>query len=458
MTMYKEVAIDTQEQALAVESPHPDYIKFIRCLKIFGAFLIPAAILYLLTGDKQVVLYFVGAVFLLLALYHTPFGLMVLFSFLSLEHAVVFREDFSASKLLGIVVLASYLLHMLKLKFFLGLPQRLMILFCLWSWASYLWCIDPVFTMSQLQQLSLQIGVGFIFFNVIRDKKSFFLVLSGFAVGAVIISWMLMFGSVAYSSWSTEELGRALLVEGHSNPVNIGRAISVGFLVLCLTFFWKRRRVLQYSTYAALILMLLAMLLKTQSRLAVFVSVAAPIFAFIMIGEQQYRIKRLLYAAMIAVVAFGFLNIVLKSDLMTESARERFTQTGFKESGRIDMWIDGVGLMMKRPLHGYGLGNAPFARKGKGKGGSLHNNFIAIGADLGLVGLALFGSLLIVLYKQVSRITDQKFKWLGMAMFFLVVVSGVPAVNYTLKDFWYAMQIVVVVIKLSEDYKTVESG
>jgi O-antigen ligase len=136
------------------------------------------------------------------------------------------------------------------------------------------------------------------------------------------------------------------------------------------------------------------------------------------------------------------MNIVFsKTNLMSESAQERFVGAGLEESGRMAMWAEGLSLIAKRPLQGYGLCNSPYARKGKGKQYALHNNFIAVGADLGLVGLALFIAILLVLFAQLRRISDPQLKWLGMAMFFAAVVTGVTAINYVMKDFWYALQV-----------------
>ena len=434
------------------EQDHQDFRHLIRCVKIFGVACVIACVFYLLTREKNIAQGILGSVFVLLALYHTPFGLMVLFTFLGLENVMVFRPDFSYSKLIGIIVLVSYLLKVFRYPFVMGVPQRLILFFCLWCWASYFWCVKPDATMPMLQMLTLQIGVFFIMVNVIRDKKSFFVVLGGFAAGAIIISWLLMFGTVAYTTLSGEQMGRAVLAEGHSNPVIIGRAIAIGFIVTCLIF-WKSNKILRYCACAVLALMFLALLTRTQSRLALFVAVLAPIFAFIMTADKRYRLKRLISAALIAGVAYFFMGFVLKSGLMTDMARDRFVSQGFKESGRLEMLADGLRLIASRPLHGYGIGNSSYARTGRGKGGSLHNNFVGLVADVGLVGLAPVVLLLIILYMQIYRITDPRLKWLGMAMLFYVVVSGITAVTYIQKDFWYPLQIAALTALLSRDEK-----
>lgn len=66
--------------------------------------------------------------------------------------------------------------------------------------------------------------------------------------------------------------------------------------------------------------------------------------------------------------------------------------------GRLDIWKNGAALMLKHPITGVGIGGFETAEGlshgGFGKWSSAHNSFVQIGAELGIMGLILFGKLL----------------------------------------------------------------
>jgi O-antigen ligase len=330
-------------------------------------------------------------------------------------------------------------------------PQKLIFTLALWSCATLLWSIDLGRTGTALSTFLLYIGFCFIFLNTVRDKKSFFAVLSGFAVGAFITSSMLMAGYAAYETGSAAEMGRATLHEDVS-PVILGRSIAFGFLAACCTFFWpgKLKKII---TMGLLMLFFLAIATKTQSRTALAVALGVPVLSLILCSESKNRLKYFFFALLFGGIALFAVNQTLKSDLMTKRAKVRFQGQGLEESGRLRFWSLGFQAFLKRPIQGYGISNAPLALE-RLKGFSTHNNIVAISVELGLVGLVLFTAIFIVLYMQSRLISDVRLKWLGVAMLLFALVCGMTSTNYTKKDFWYALAVAMVAFNIQSPYKT----
>ncbi len=441
---------DISPNDMWVETDHPDFLKLLTCVKIFGAVSIIGVVIYFFSHDAKSALSIVGPAFLVLTLYHTPFGLIFLFAFLALENAFVFREDLSYSKLIGIVVLASYVLHIFDFKIVLSAPQRLMIMIAVWSWVSVFWSLDRAISMNVLTTYSLYFGFCFIALGAVRDKKSFYLVLSGFVIGAILVSGILFFGTVTYSSYSQEMIGRARLSDDNS-PVITARSIAFGFIIVCCAFF-VRNKTLKRAALALLVFFLAAMIAKTGSRMPTITALAAPVLAIILCSEREKRIKRFFIAVLIAVVAYFSVGLILKSGLMSEQGAKRFTEEGLESSGRLRMWAEGLQIIASKPLLGCGLNTSHLARKGRGHGISLHSNYVGLPADLGLIGAALFVALILVLYKQASIIRDAKLKFLAMAMIVYPCMSGITSSTYGKKDFWYALMIVMMCIYLDRTY------
>ncbi len=88
------------------------------------------------------------------------------------------------------------------------------------------------------------------------------------------------------------------------------------------------------------------------------------------------------------------------------------------DAGRVKIWKRGIGYMLARPAFGVGMGNfqtaegtlSTLARAGEyGRGvrwGAAHNLFVQVGAELGIPGLLLFGTLIVSLFASLRRVTQ----------------------------------------------------
>lgn len=77
------------------------------------------------------------------------------------------------------------------------------------------------------------------------------------------------------------------------------------------------------------------------------------------------------------------------------------TEQGYTERGihtRMELWIQGLSLLLQNPIMGVGIGMYEVAEGlshgGLGKWSAAHNSFIQVASELGIIGLALFMSLL----------------------------------------------------------------
>jgi O-antigen ligase len=421
-------------------SSHPDYIKLVKCFKIAAVALIFAGFVFFVSGNKMVAVGVCALVFVMLTLYHVPFGIFVQLVLLSLENAIVLEVEISASMIMGFVVFLSFVLSFRNRKIFVPVTQKYIFALTVWICMSLIWNLGNDKTLAFLRSYLACVVFSFVFLNSIRDRKTFFLVLSGLVLGPMITSSMLMFGKVTYASRSAEEMGKALLHEGAS-PVALGRSIAFGFLTALGVFIWKKKR-LKLLVIPLLILFFLAIATKTQTRMALLTCLTAPVFAMVLCAESKKRMRYFFYALLFAVLGYLSMNFVLKSDLMTEGAKARYEEDDLDRSSsiRFAFWKEGYQAFLKRPLHGCGFVNSPNALD-RHEGRSVHNNFVAVVVELGLVGVALFTAIFMTLYWRLKRVSDRRLKLLGMAMLLYPLLTGISSVNYPAKDFWYAVTI-----------------
>ena len=255
-----------------------------------------------------------------------------------------------------------------------------------------------------------------------------------------------MFSKVTYASYSTAVIGRAILAEG-TNPVILGRSIAFGALTAgCILF--KQTKIRKIIAVGLLLLFCLANATKTQSRMALAITLGIPVLSLLLCSESKGRMKNFFLVLLLGSMSFYTVNLILESGLMSKMAMQRFEGQGLEESGRLELWRQGFYAFLKRPIHGCGIDNSPLTMEGRYRGWAVHNNFIGIAVDLGLVGLTLATAIFYVLYKQLRNIADKGLKWLGMAMLLYALLSGMTAVNYTKKDFWYALTIAMVAVNI----------
>jgi O-antigen ligase len=146
--------------------------------------------------------------------------------------------------------------------------------------------------------------------------------------------------------------------------------------------------------------------------------------SLLVIGAILYRRNRtrglvlpLVLAAGLAVlfVAFGSEQYWDRIATLWGGAAPSATVTGYDAGGlteaRLTIWLEGLELMLSNPIAGVGAGAFPIA-EGQSHGGrgiwlSAHNSFLQIGAELGLVGLAVFVWLIVRGVKNVRLVRER---------------------------------------------------
>jgi len=425
------------------EAPPPAYKKLIGCLCVSVIAFLVAGVMYLFTKDPVIPVGLAGVVVVVLTLYHTPFGLFVLFSFFAIDTAVVLSPYFTISKAMGIVVAVSFLLHVFSDRLVVTTPLKLTAVLIAWALASSLWSLMPVYTAGVCLTFILNAALIVIVVNSVKDPRTLYLVLCGFVFGSLVASCVALAGHGLQASHRTIE--RAALGEGsYSDPVILALALGMGFLATSFTFFQKGT--FKKIIALALLALFFVVMVRTQSRMPTLAAISAPVIALILSSKSQHRFKYLMIAGFAALVAFLAIQVVLASGLLSAAEKERVFSHGLVKSGRLVYWRMGFHAFVYRPLHGYGANN--FWMIPGNPGFAAHNNVVALAVDLGLVGLGLAVTILVVLYRQVRSLSDIRLKWLGLMMLLYPVMTGMTVTNYTKREFWYSVAIAMAAVNI----------
>ncbi len=179
----------------------------------------------------------------------------------------------------------------------------------------------------------------------------------------------------------------------------------------------SKRRLVTLAWYGAAIA-ILAGVVKTGSRggmLGLF-TVSACLLVF------APRSRRILYGALVAVGAVVFVATaspeLRERYLSTFSADEDYNATS--SEGRLEIWKRGMGYMVQRPVTGVGVGAFGVAEgtlAGKAERSTsvrftaAHNSFVQISAELGVLGMLTFITVVVLTLRGAYRTRRRAVAW-----------------------------------------------
>jgi putative inorganic carbon (HCO3(-)) transporter len=295
--------------------------------------------------------------------------------------------------------------------------QWALALFVVWLAVSIIWSKDASAASTAL----LPWGAAALFFIVLvtldLDRRQVRLLLGAFIAGVVISVLVGMVGGLSPQnelSAITEEEGRLSGGEGDPNYLAAG---IVPAIVLAAGLAGGARRFLPRLALLAAAGILTVGLASTQSRGGLLAAVVGTVLALIVAKHGRAWVVALV-ALVIGVGAVWFAS--------TPDAWERVTSTADAGNGRGSLWRVAGRIFSDHPIVGVGLDNyqrhAPEYTRGGGrlefvnfiaeKPHVVHNTYLQLLVETGIVGLALFLAILAASLRAAVR-AARRFEELG---------------------------------------------
>jgi O-antigen ligase len=287
------------------------------------------------------------------------------------------------------------------------LATCILLLFLSWVAVSQLWAEDPAASRDALFRLSLNAVLFLIIYTAVRTRTQVMGIVAAFVAGVCLNA---LYG-LLYAPESLEYSDR--LGSTISRPGELAAALVAGLaLSLGLAAGLKQASLARLATIGAAALCLFAVFL-TASR-GGLIALGVALAAFIVVGHR-WRGRLLALAVVVAIVGVAFFSYLAAPDL-----RERVTNVE-SGSGRVDLWTVGWRMVEENPAAGIGAGNFPVSsvdyvlEPGAVARGDyvldtpkvVHNTYLELWAETGLVGLALFLSVVgFCLWASLSAATE----------------------------------------------------
>jgi O-antigen ligase len=326
------------------------------------------------------------------------------FSFLELLHV---GSAISVSKLGGVLLALGWFAFVLsregaKSDFLAVHPAMSLVLGMFMGWValSALWAESTAVVVSSFGRYLLNAILFLIVFTAIRDRRQATLVIAGFLAGAVAAGvYGLVFATVAVQGYGGRLTGSNLDPNELASVLVAGLALSVG-----LAASLKGKYGLRLATLAAGGFCFLATML-TGSRGGLVALGCMLIAAIVFAGRWRPRVA-------VTGILVALLAVFYISALAPAGVRDRIKSTQGESpvlEGRTTLWQIGERMVRAHPVNGVGAGNfQTSSRHYLLQPGTLfrtdvvlignqvtHNTYLQTAAELGIVGLVLFGSIIV---------------------------------------------------------------
>jgi O-antigen ligase len=339
-----------------------------------------------------------GLAFVAVVLVDVTFGLCA-FTFLSFLELLLVTEDksFSFLKVAGFLLMVSWLAHISTRRdksesFVAEHPQFtfILVLFLTWALLSASWAEDPGRAIDTTSRYFQNMILFLIVYTAIRERKHAIWLAWAWLLGATIATVPAMLNPPTYEDDLTVRISGTI-----GDPNELAALLVAGMAFAGILAVTTKEAALRVAAGSAVVLFL-AGIIYTVSRgglLALFIALIA---ACLLAGRWRGRT--------LVVTALGLMTMVIYfASFAGLDARDRVT-TVEGGSGRTDIWKVGWRMVEDKPITGIGSGNFPISsihyllQPGVLERDEFiidtpkvaHNTYLHILAELGVVGFALF--------------------------------------------------------------------
>lgn len=316
--------------------------------------------------------------------------------------------------------------------------------FVAYNYVSQMWAWYPHLVMNEVVSLAAGVIMCFIMVNYFMKTKSVGTILNTIAISGIVLSVYVVIEYGGLSSFynkatSMSKTSAARLGSEIANPNSIGMAAAYSVIVLLYFALYKKKRFCYLISVIPFIVMA-----ASGSRKALLIVIIGFIMLVYLKQNKEQGIVKVVKLLWWGIIAFVILSALLNLEIMStvkermESLFNLFSDSGGKVDGsalaRKRMIELGFEQFKETPLFGIGLGNGSLVNLyGMGKFTYLHNDFIEMAVNNGIVGLFIYYGVLITLLnkhvKLMKKYADTEIV-VSFIILFIFLIMNMANVSY----------------------------
>ena len=369
-------------------------------------------------------------------------------------------RSYSLYLICGIMII--YILatmHKNEEKFFVNTELVLLLAFLIYSGVSYLWSLDTALTLYRTKVLFFLIALTFLLTNLFaRDGEYDRFIVLYWAMALILsILGIMRYGVSGIKNFivSGVRLGKGdAMLLGH-NPNTIGMDCAFAGVITFYYFFFKGKKT---ALWALIPIAIIVVASGSRKGLFILMFGLMLIIFFLQMQKEKAALPMLFKMLLIAAGLIAVVNLVLQFPGM-EKAREQYmglvnSLLGNEEEADVSTQIRenmvhvGWAQFLRKPILGIGVDNAKIINLQYNHFyGYLHNNYIEVLVNEGMVGFIIYYSFFIVVMKKhINRLNEKNpLVYISFTMLVLRLITDWGRVSYfdymniPLFAFWIAV-------------------
>lgn len=302
--------------------------------------------------------------------------------------------------------------------------------FIVWASVSYFYAINPTEVLVNLARV---VGTAIAFFNLfvlLQKIPNKFRLIALVATGALVIEMYMVLDPLLGLLKQGINASRSSLLKGTTGNINIAAlslAIKMPFALYLMNLAKKTWQRMAYGLLITLTIFCLVLIASRASYIALILSlllyITFCIYNYYKSGKSNRLLIPILYFVLPFVMAVGVSELSTvgqnNTTFFERSATIVQATTDGSIAGRLRFYMVGVAHIVANPIIGSGLGNWKLISilydkefiQGYVVPYHMHNDFIQIGTELGIIGflmyVGLFGILLFyIIYISKSKLPE----------------------------------------------------
>jgi O-antigen ligase len=314
-------------------------------------------------------------------------------------------------------------------------------LFFLWNATSIFWSLDVTQTFGRVMTYVRMVGLVLVIWNLYDTPSAVRMAMQAYVLGTFVPIFVIINNFLTGNSSGFDQRYAISGNDANTSGLIIALVIPLAWYLASSANEHKREPILRLVNFVFIPLAVFAVTL-TATRFAMIMTIPAFIFGVWSFGRFGIG-TRILVIVALSCGLFYLSTIVPEATFQRLSTADEEIAAG-DFNGRSSLWKNGIELWSEHPL--LGIGSAAFPRAVEsiyGRPRSAHNGYVAVLAETGLIGFALFGAILAV----VATLGWHLPKWESRLWLTMLVVLGLGNVIMTWtynKTTWLLLSLLIV--------------